>query len=500
VDWILIAARLVIAGVFATSGAAKLFDRSVSRQAMVDFGIPSLLAPSFGVLLPIVELVVAVSLVPAALAWWGALGALLLLLAFNIGIGVNLARGRAPNCHCFGQLHSEPVGRQTLVRNALLLVIALYIAVRGFGHPGPTLTAWVTELTVAQRAFVVIGIAAIAFLALLSGLLLRLLQRIERLERRLGDNAGMTSQSNVAPGEEGLAVGTLVPWFELPVLDGETTSVDDLYSSGKPLILFFTDPSCGSCRALVPDIEDWMHNYSDRATFTVISQGSAAAVRRETAGHDLEILLETGYDVGKKYGITAHPAAVMIHPSGVIGSPVALGIDAIQTLVRQVIGLVDLTRTQAETTEVGTAGRIATPLSPGDAAPHITLTDLRGNHVHLTDFLGRDVLVLFWDSSCAFCQELELDLLAWEIDPPVGAPALLIVLLGSLDDGQVVRFRSPFTTDPDSALAQAFGVTGTPMAVLINRAGVVASEVAMGASPILRLLSGASPVSNPVSA
>jgi hypothetical protein len=130
----------------------------------------------------------------------------------------------------------------------------------------------------------------------------------------------------------------------------------------------------------------------------------------------------------------------------------------------------------------------------------VELIDLRGNRIRLKDFEGRNVLVLFWDTTCSFCQELELDILAWEIDPPHGAPALLIVLLGSLDAGQVVRFRSPFTVDPDSALAQACGVTGTPMAVLIDRTGVIASDVAMGASPIKRLLSGAPLIANQASA
>ena len=36
-----------------------------------------------------------------------------LLLAFVGGIAFNMARGNAPDCHCFGQLHSEPAGRSS---------------------------------------------------------------------------------------------------------------------------------------------------------------------------------------------------------------------------------------------------------------------------------------------------------------------------------------------------------------------------------------------------
>src|SRR5207244_547943 len=75
-------------------------------------------------LLPLVELGVALALLPAVSAWWSALGALGLLLVFVVGIGVSLLRGRRPACHCFGQLHSAPVGWPTLARNGALAGVA----------------------------------------------------------------------------------------------------------------------------------------------------------------------------------------------------------------------------------------------------------------------------------------------------------------------------------------------------------------------------------------
>jgi hypothetical protein len=35
---------------------------------------------------------------------------LALLVLFIVAIAVTLARGRKPDCHCFGQLHSKPIG------------------------------------------------------------------------------------------------------------------------------------------------------------------------------------------------------------------------------------------------------------------------------------------------------------------------------------------------------------------------------------------------------
>src|SRR5216110_3374118 len=123
-DIVLLLIRLLLAGIFMLSGLAKLVDRSGSRQAMLDFGVPARLAAPSAVLLPLVELVVAGSLIPTISAWWGALGALALLLLFTVVVGYHLARGHTPKCHCFGQVSSEPIGWPTLVRNLILSALA----------------------------------------------------------------------------------------------------------------------------------------------------------------------------------------------------------------------------------------------------------------------------------------------------------------------------------------------------------------------------------------
>src|ERR671913_2017774 len=127
----LLAARLLLALVFLIAGLTKLADRKGSRQGMLDFGVPSTLATPLGILLPLAELAVASTLIPASTAWWGAAGALTLLLVFVAGISYNLARGRKPDCHCFGQLHSAPAGWTTLLRNGVLAGVAGFFPLGG---------------------------------------------------------------------------------------------------------------------------------------------------------------------------------------------------------------------------------------------------------------------------------------------------------------------------------------------------------------------------------
>ena len=60
---IILAARLLLAGVFLVAGWAKLADAAGTRRSMADFGVPAMLAPAFAVLVPCAELACAAALV-----------------------------------------------------------------------------------------------------------------------------------------------------------------------------------------------------------------------------------------------------------------------------------------------------------------------------------------------------------------------------------------------------------------------------------------------------
>lgn len=124
-------ARLILAAVFAVAAVGKLGDRNGTREALVDFGVPESLAGTGALALPFAELTVSAFLLVGGAAVWGAMGALVLLTFFSTGIAVSLARGRRPDCHCFGQFRSSPAGPSTLARNAAFLVLTGLVLWRG---------------------------------------------------------------------------------------------------------------------------------------------------------------------------------------------------------------------------------------------------------------------------------------------------------------------------------------------------------------------------------
>ena len=137
------AARVLLAALFTVAGLAKLADRAGTRKTVEDFGVRSRAAGALAVALPVLELTVAGLLLPASTALYGALGALVLLGLFTGAIAWSLARGRAPDCHCFGQLHSAPASSKTLARNVVLLAVAAFALAGSLAEPPASAVAWI---------------------------------------------------------------------------------------------------------------------------------------------------------------------------------------------------------------------------------------------------------------------------------------------------------------------------------------------------------------------
>src|SRR5262245_11676744 len=65
-DTALLIARLILAAVFAVAGVAKLLDRDGTREGLEGFGVPARIATPGALILPLVEIAVAVLLLPVA--------------------------------------------------------------------------------------------------------------------------------------------------------------------------------------------------------------------------------------------------------------------------------------------------------------------------------------------------------------------------------------------------------------------------------------------------
>jgi peroxiredoxin/uncharacterized membrane protein YphA (DoxX/SURF4 family) len=514
-DIALLMTRVLLAFVFVVAGLAKLVDRSGSRKAMADFGVPTPLAPVVGVALPVAEVAVAVALVLRSAAWGGALGALALLLLFIGVIGYNLAQGRTPDCHCFGQFSSRPVGWPTLVRNGVLAALASVIVWHGPHEVGPSAIDWLRALTPAQRGVIGGGMVILGLLVAHGWVLLhlirqhgRLLLRMDALEARLtaGGLAPVPSTPSAMPG---LPIGAPAPGFRLTGLYGETLTLESLRAPGQPVLLIFTDPQCGACTALVPEVSRWQREHAARLTLALLSQGTVEANQAKVAAHGVtHVLLQDNREVAQAYQAAGTPTAVLVRPDGTIGSPLAPGPQAIAALVAQTVGQPTAlpllpTPTNGRCPHCGqlhdhhqnSHGAAPVPSQPpavpvGAPAPALSLPDLTGRLINLMAFRGRPTLVLFWNPGCGYCQQMLPDLKAWEANPSPEAPQLLVVSAGTVEANLVMGLRAPVLLDQGFTVGRAFGATGTPSGVLVDAQGHMMSAVGAGAAAVLALAAG----------
>jgi peroxiredoxin len=500
---ILLLSRLTLSAVLLVAGTAKLTDIGGTRKTITGFGITPVLARPLSILLPIAELITAGSLIPTNSAWWGALGALALLLIFTAAIGINLARGRQPDCRCFGQLHSAPVGWRTLARNAALAAIAGFVVWQGNDDPGPSAVAWVGDLTGWQAVGISSGAVAAAVIAAQAWFLLqlfhqhgRLLLRMDALEGPL-PGVGMMPLRNQHPGvpPQGLPIGAPAPSFVLPDLSGEAISLDDFRAGNTPIMLVFVDPGCGPCAALIPDLVRWHAQYQDRLTLALISRGTPDENRVKLGEHrDLRVLLQEKYEVAEAYQAHGTPGAVLIRSDGMVGSPVAMGPDAIWHLLLRTVGARTPPPTALPDQLNGSQATLPqSGLNFGAPAPPIQLPDLIGKTVTLEDFRGQSIALLFWHPGCGFCAQMLPDVRRWEADPPEGAPRLVLISGGTLEANRAMDLNEPVLLDEGFAVGRAFGAGGTPSAVLVDAAGNLASTIAVGAAQVLALLEAGAP-------
>jgi thiol-disulfide isomerase/thioredoxin len=447
---------VLLAVVFSAAALGKLTDLAGTRDGLAGFGLPGALVAPVALILPAAELAVAVLLLFGATRVAGAAGALGLLAVFSVAIIANLARGRTPDCHCFGRLHSAPAGWSTVARNAVLAACASAVLAAATSASQPDAFAWVGKLGLAEllallAVLAAVGLAAAGGAAFLSLMRShgRLLVEVDALRRSL-EAAGIDVAPEQTLVELGRDPGTPAPDFVAETTAGQRVSLADLLEPGLPLLVTFTSPGCGPCEALLPVLSRWQQEHAAALSFTTVSADSAA------------------YEA---YQVSGTPSAVLISPDGQIASYLAAGAEAIEQLLDSAL------RGERETD--------GPPI--GAPAPVLDLRDLDGRAVALADPAARDTLVLFWNPGCGYCNAMRSDLLDWEQNAGADAPRLLVVSSGDPEQSRADGFRATVAVDTDYAAGEAFGAAGTPMAVLVDGDGRIASGLVTGGAAVLAL-------------
>jgi hypothetical protein len=335
-DGLLLAARLVLAATFIVAAVAKALDREGTRRSAEQLGAPATLAPVVATGLPVVEVALAVALIPTTTAWAASLAAVAVLLAFTGALVNAVVRGSEAECHCFGRVSAEPVGWGTVARNGVLLALAAFVAVGGIDGAGTSATAWIGDLS-ALDAVLVAAVAVLALgVAANAAFLLQLFQQNGRLWAEIGE---LREKTGIRP--DPLAVGEPLPEFALRDLSDEVVTLDDLLAEERGLLLLFTSPDCAACEPLLPRIGGLEAQGDLRPV--VLSLGNPDDVRAKASEHGLDpVLVIPDFELPRSFGITGSPGALVVDAGGRVASAPALGTAKVNELLSAWTGPLEL--------------------------------------------------------------------------------------------------------------------------------------------------------------
>lgn len=485
-DEFLLLIRLILAAIFAVAGVGKFLDLDGSETAIKNFGVPENLAKPFSVLLPLGEMLIAVLLIPATTAWFGALGAFLLLLTFIGGMLYQMKLGNAPDCHCFGQIHSEPVGKKSLIRNIVFAALALILVLAGDNQGAGIFdsrdSANENPMTfILSLATVGLLAAAVYFLKTISEQQTKIMRRIEVIELLSGEGGREVARDELTNPTDGLPVGAPAPDFQLKDVNDKTVSFENLLTRAKPILFFFVSPTCAPCAALLPEIEAWQTELKDKVNFVFVSSGDAKVNLEKFAGTNLkQILLQKEREVAAIFGAQWTPTMLLVNADGTIASRLAAGDKAIRELVEQL----KTENFNGENLYIANGA----PAKFGTALPEFFESDVHDKSVASNDFLGKKTLIAFWSATCPHCTNMLEDLRRWDKAKGADAPNLLVFSDGEAETHKTMDLQSPIVLDKGRKISNQLGMAGTPSAVLINEEGKIISETAVGAAQIWTLL------------
>ena len=286
----LLVIRITLSAIFFASGAMKIADRTGVRGAASELGVPPILTGPVTTVLVAAELVIAFVLLLPVTAWGGGWGSFVLLTGLSVVVTVNLVRGRRPSCRCFGRLSTGAIGWHTVGRNVLLAVGAAAVALGA-------------ESARDTRILAVSGLCA---LALWVGPWAR---------RRWSHRSGAMAAS-----------------FSIPDQNDNLRTLDSMLDPVRPLLLVFTQATCGACHLLMPQVAAWKNE--ELIQVAVVNGGPQDdVVAGELVGRS-SVLRDAYHRTFSAYGITATPAAVLIDGrSSRLLSPPTFGASDIEDLV-----------------------------------------------------------------------------------------------------------------------------------------------------------------------
>src|SRR5215203_1579126 len=128
----------------------------------------------------------------------------------------------------------------------------------------------------------------------------------------------------------GPKVGEEAPEVRLADLKGDEVSLQEGFRGEETLVLFW-NPGCGFCQQMLPDLKEWEATSPEGVPrLLVVSAGSEEA--NKEMGLTSPVLLDQQFSVGRAFGASGTPSAVLVDAEGKVASEVTVGALAVMEL------------------------------------------------------------------------------------------------------------------------------------------------------------------------
>jgi uncharacterized membrane protein YphA (DoxX/SURF4 family) len=318
---LLFCARVTVAGVFLAAGALKLRRLGAFRNSLASWGVSGPAAQVVAYIIPVFEIVGAIGLLCQGMTTKvAALGTFLLSSFFSLAISYKLIRGSRPSCHCFGEGASSPISLRHLGHALFLGAAALLIALPASQDLPPIV--WRDGSVAALPLLFVAGVVASVVL---------------RGASRRGQENLIQYLLTSVDELRSLPIGTPAPGIELRYPGGDKVSLDHFCGMGLPVAFIFVNPDCALCKLLLARLNREAHVFEGRVTVMLVSPGEAERTVA-TYGNRFPVLLQENERARVLLRSNSTPSAVLIDSDCRIASAVVNGPEAIEKLVKSVIG------------------------------------------------------------------------------------------------------------------------------------------------------------------
>lgn len=480
----------IVASLFLGSGLLKLRDRSAFASAVDGFAVlPGPVRSLAAVAVPVGEVAIGALVLLSsgrllvAAAWLAAAA----LAAFTVLVGVTLARGERPSCHCFGAVSPEPLSSWTLARNVALLALGVLVAA-GL-RPDRGVIGGLVEASA----------STVADLVVLVGLALAVLVlwvRLDGLVAAGGPSTSGATASDVTSAQPAALAASPIPPLRLMSPDLLPRQLVDM-AAEKAQLLLFVSPTCSTCHALVPLAVQWQDVIGEEIDVRLVSIGG----RDETVTAYPDDGATMWLDDTRAYeqlGVPGTPTALLLGTNGSIGAGPAAGVEAIQELLATIVQALSVNmmtgttqhsaghaHPDGETTREDQTGWV--PDIGSDVAPLTVVTET-GAVASYAEALaeiadGGLVTAVAWRHDCGYCEQI--------VEEVRDASARGDVVLVIDEDPSTVRAQGMtgpvLQVMPPGNAVGAVGVPGTPAAVPVQD-GVVAGLGGIGGPHTLEVI------------